>query len=113
MVKRQDGIEGRRSRRLPASIPITLKVGQNPPGHGVTAVVNRHGALVLSPIELRGGTIFEVLNELNSNAVRCRAAWVGEVGLSGRQKVAIEFIDDAPTFWGDSYEEPLGWELDL
>ena len=41
----------RRSPRVLLRIAISLTLEEDPPEHGLTAVVNQHGALVLSPIQ--------------------------------------------------------------
>jgi hypothetical protein len=77
------------------------------PEHGLTAVVNQHGALVLSPIQYQQETILWVRNELNSETARCRVVWVGPADSSGAYKLGIEFIDQASKFWGDLYGEAV------
>jgi len=98
-------IETRRSIRLLARIPVSLTVGQDPPVQCRTAAVNRHGALMLSPVRYAEGTILKVRNELNSEAAVCRVTWVGLGDPSDVHKLGVEFVDDAPTFWGDMYDE--------
>jgi hypothetical protein len=106
-------MEARRSPRVLARIPVSLTVGQDPPVHGVTGVVNRNGALLLSPALYEEGTIFWVRNELSSDAVRCRVTWIGPVDTNGVHKLGIEFVDEAPTFWGRVYEEAVSPESPL
>jgi hypothetical protein len=103
-------MEARRSTRVLARIPVSLTVGQDPPEHGVTAVVNRNGALLLSPALYQEGTTFWVRNELSSDAVRCRVTWLGPVDTSGFHKLGVEFVDEAPAFWGRVYEEAVSPE---
>ena len=100
-------IEGRRSTRVLARIPVSLVTGQDPPADGLTAVVNRHGALVLSPTLYKEGTILRIRNELNSEATHCRVTWVAPTDLSGACKLGLEFLDAAPTFWGNVYGQRL------
>ena len=97
----------RRSPRVLARIPVSLIVGQDPPVPGLTAVVNRHGALILSPVQYEEGTILLVRNEFTSDVNRCRVAGVGPVDPSGAHKLGVEFVDEAPTFWGEMYEALL------
>jgi hypothetical protein len=100
-------IEGRRSKRVLARIPIRLTVGQDPPQRGLTAVVNRHGALVLSPIPYEESTIVWIRNELTSETTCCLVVWAGAVDTDGTHKLGVEFVDEAPTFWGSAYEEAV------
>ena len=99
--------DGRRSIRVVAPIPVSLMAGEDPPRHGLTAVVNRHGALLLSPASYEPGTIVWLRNDLNSETVRCRVVWVGLADSSGTQKLGVEFTDDAPTFWDPIYAEAV------
>jgi hypothetical protein len=100
-----EGESNRRSARVVLRIPISLFVGQDPPRDGLTAVVNRHGALVLSPTGHEEGTILWVRNEVNQETTRCRVVWVGLADPSGTHKIGIEFIDETQTFWGATYVE--------
>jgi hypothetical protein len=95
----------RRSTRVVAQIPLSFFVGQGPPQRGVTAVVNQHGALVLSPTTHEAGTTLWVRNELSLNATRCRVVWVGLADPGGLHKLGIEFVDETPMFWGSTSEE--------
>jgi len=99
----------RRSPRVLLRIPICLRsiVKEDQPEHGLTAVVNQHGALVLSPIQWEQGTVLLIRNELNGASSRCRVVWVGPADPSGAYKLGIEFIDEASTFWGSGYQEAI------
>jgi len=97
-------INNRRSVRVLARIPVSLAVGQYPPEHGVTAVVNRHGALLLSPLRFEEGTTFSIRNELSSETTCCRVTWIDSMDPSGVHKLGVEFVEEAPTFWGSAYE---------
>jgi hypothetical protein len=85
---------------------VSLTNGNGPPVYALTAVVNRHGALLLSSSPYLKGSVVVLHNE-RSETVRCRVVWLGEPDASGAHKVGIEFIDDAPTFWGRLYEEQI------
>jgi hypothetical protein len=100
-------IKGRRSVRVLARIPVSLMVGDDPPEHGVTAVVNRHGALLLSPIRCEEGITLTIRNELSSETTRCRVTWIGSMDASGGHKLGVEFVDEAPRFWGGAYEKAV------
>jgi len=107
MVEGQVGIESRRSTRVLARIPVSLRVGEAPPEHGVTAVVNLHGALMLSPVRYEQGTTLWIRNELNSEVTSGRVTWVGQVDASGAHKIGVEFVDESPNFWGSVYAEAV------
>ena len=72
--------------------------------------MNRHGALLLSPIQYEAGTTLWVRNNLSLEATRCRVTWVGPGDPSGVYKVGVEFVDEAPTFWGSVYAEAVSTE---
>ncbi len=77
------------------------------PEHGVTAVVNRHGALLLSPVRgLEGATLW-LRNELTRETVCGRITWIGSIDSDGCHKLGVEFVEQAPNFWGVIYEEAL------
>jgi hypothetical protein len=97
----------RRSPRVLLRIPICLMVTEDQPEHGLTAVVNQHGALVLSPIQCEQGTVLLIRNELNGASSRCRVVWAGPADPSGAYKLGIEFTDEASTFWGSGYQEAI------
>ena len=99
--------ETRRSLRVLASIPVSLRLGENRPEHGVTAVVNRHGALLLSPVEYEEGAILLLRNELTAEATNCRVTWIGSTESGTVHKLGVEFVDAAPTFWGKTYEDAV------
>ena len=98
--------DSRRSLRVVASIPVSLIVGEDPPRSGLTAVVNRHGALLLSPTRFEPGSIVWVQNNFNSAMMRCRVIWVG-VSDDKHHKVGVEFVDEALTFWDPTYSEAV------
>jgi hypothetical protein len=99
--------ENRRTLRVLARIPVSLRIGQNPPEHGVTAVVNRQGALLLSPVEYEEGAIASIRNELTTEATDCRVTWIGSTESGTVHKLGVEFLDAPPTFWGKDYEDAV------
>ena len=104
----------RRSPRIIACIPVLLGVvGQDQMVRGRTAVVNRHGALVLSPVRYAAGTFLTIQNESSLEATVCRVTWLGEDDISEIHKLGVEFVDDdTSTFWGAVYEERLALRLE-
>jgi hypothetical protein len=75
--------------------------------YAITAVVNRHGALLLAAMPCPVGSILGIHHELAVETIPCRVVWVGDVDPSGAHKVGIEFIDEAPNFWGRIYDDRL------
>jgi hypothetical protein len=104
--------EIRRSLRLIAHIPVRLTVGQDRAVHGTTAVVNRHGALVLSPVGYAAGTLLKIQNEITLEATACRVVWASQDDQRNTHKLGVEFVDDAPMFWGVVYEKRLALGLE-
>jgi len=54
-------VEHRRSRRILASVPLKVEV-QGKPHRVLTAVINLHGAMILSPVEWPSGSELKVEN---------------------------------------------------
>jgi hypothetical protein len=95
------GIEGRRSERILRKVPIAVWCAGAPAVRAHTAVVNGHGALILSPIAFRSEALVRVLNQETGQAALCRVAWCGGQDLPGLFKVGIEILGDSPCFWGE------------
>ena len=92
--------EGRRSPRLIASIPLDVQPIQEP---CITAVINLHGALILSPVPWPSGTALNIQNQKNNRSIRARVIWTGPEERSGSYKLGVEFEDAESGFWGDDY----------
>ena len=107
MNSEQAAIEGRRSPRIIARIPLGVRALQYPLA-ATTAVVNLHGALILSPVPWPSGTILEIRNEKTKLSTQGRVVWSGAKDDSGSYKLGVEFEVPASSFWGDDYnpEEP-------
>jgi hypothetical protein len=99
--------DSRRSGRVVAVVPVSLVAGEDPPRHGWTAVINRHGALVLCTTHFEEGTVVWLRNELNSRTTRCRIVWTGLTDDSGTHKLGVEFVDEMPTIWDPIYAEAM------
>ncbi len=90
----------REGRRIPLGIrPIQYL------STAITAVVNLHGALILSPVLWPPGTILEITNEKTKLSARGRVVWSGTKDDSGSYKLGIEFETPASGFWGNDYPE--------
>lgn len=100
------GIEGRRSPRVVLRIGILI---EDPPPAcpGRTAVVNRHGALVLSPRSYELGTSLRLRNLESGERVACRVVWSGGQDETSSHKLGVEFSEERPDFWGRDYESAI------
>ena len=96
-------IEGRRSPRILYQVPLAISAnGLTVRGH--TVVVNRDGALVLSPLRLREETLVKVQNVLSGATLLGRVAFCGGEDLPGLFKVGIEILGACAGFWGTECE---------
>jgi PilZ domain-containing protein len=95
-------IEKRRSRRTVSEIPLEVRVVER---HRIalTAVINRHGALILSPIPWAAGTQLEITNQRTGAMTNGRVVWCGGEDAPGSFRMGIEFDAVASEFWGDDY----------
>ena len=92
--------EGRRSPRIVIRIPLDIQPIQE---SCTTAVINLHGALILSPVLWPSGTILNIRNRRNNRSIRARVVWTRPGGSFGAYKLGIEFEDAESGFWGDDY----------
>jgi hypothetical protein len=104
-VQADSKIEDRRSPRVLARIPVSLTASQGSSVNALTAVINRHGALILSAMPYDEGMILTIQNELTMDSTSCRVVWVGDLDPSDAYKIGVEFVDEVPSFWGSVYEE--------
>lgn len=94
--------EGRRSLRVLARVPLDLRPVQER-CTAVTAIINLHGALILSPVPWPSGTALEIRNQKNNRSIRARVVWSGSEDRSGSYKLGVEFENAESRFWGDDY----------
>ncbi len=72
------------------------------PAH--TRVLNRHGALVMSPRPWTAETRVHMHNPKTGRSALCRVVWEGgEEASTGVYKLGLELLDPDPGFWGDDY----------
>jgi hypothetical protein len=69
-----------------------------------TAVVNRGGGMVLSPVSCVEESILHAANPETGQTAHLRVVWCGGEDFPGRFKVGLEFLDERPSFWGARYE---------
>jgi hypothetical protein len=93
------GESRRRSPRIPVQIPIEVTfAGAIAAGH--TAIVNRHGALILCPVNCVEGDVLDVINKTTHKNVSCRVVWCSNETADGVRKLGVEMEEDRPAFWG-------------
>ena len=96
--------EKRRSRRTASKVPLEIRVIDT---HRVvlTAVINRHGALIHSPVPWAIGTLLEIRNQKTGVCAQGRVVWSGGEDVPGSYKLGVEFEAEMSEFWGDDYRE--------
>lgn len=100
--------EQRRSRRVLASVPLEIQsTGQ--PQSALTAVINLHGALILSFVNWPSGSTIRIKNSGTGLEVSARVVWSGSRDTNGSYKLGVEFQTSSPEFWGELYD-PHGEE---
>lgn len=73
-----------------------------------SAVINQHGALILSPAEMAADDVIGLRNPATGRSSSCRVVWCGPGDARAWWKLGIEFLDDASGFWGDEYRGDVG-----
>jgi hypothetical protein len=100
--------EQRRSRRILASVPLEIQ-SNGEPQSALTAVINLHGALILSFVNWPSGSDLMIKNPGTGLEVRARVVWSGSPDPNGSYKLGVEFQASSPEFWGELYD-PHGEE---
>ncbi len=72
-----------------------------------TAVINRHGAMVITPEAYPSGTHLEMQNQRTKESTMCRVIWSGGEQRPGLYKMGLEMLEDHPGFWGEDYSEEV------
>ena len=101
--------EHRRSPRILATVPLIIHSG----GESlevVTAVINLHGALILSPVNWPQGTMLTIDSKKTGLRIRGRVVWSGSKEPTGFHKLGVEFESAASEFWAGQYD-PQGEEV--
>jgi hypothetical protein len=89
----------RRSERVMARIPVILK-REGRAITAVTGVVNDEGGLVISPEDLPLGYVCPMQHFDTKKTAKVRVVWNGGLDELGSYKLGVEFVDEAPGFWG-------------
>jgi len=92
-------IENRRSPRIVRRVPI-LVIADGQAVDAVSAVINKHGALIVAPVVFGSGRILRIENRRTERQIEARVVW----GASDAEgcKLGIEFLEELD-FWGDDY----------
>ena len=101
MASEETSQEGRRSPRIIAHIPLTVQPIQESIS-AVTAVINLHGALILSHVPWPAGTALDIRNQRTNRSIRARVVWTGPNEGQG-YKLGVEFEGAESGFWGADY----------
>jgi len=101
--------EHRRSPRILAAVPLVIH-SSGESLEVVTAVINLHGALILSPVNWPQGTTLTIDSKKTGLRIRGRIVWSGSKEPTGFLKLGVEFESASPDFWGDEYD-PQGEEI--
>jgi hypothetical protein len=101
----QDGADNRRSPRILRKVLLRIERGGTfTMAH--TAVINLHGALILSKVPFDDDTRLDVTNlQVGVRAV-FRVVWCGEPD-GGYHKLGLELVDECD-FWGSAYDPVPG-----
>jgi hypothetical protein len=93
----------RRSPRIVARIPLRIQSG----GGSLevfTAVINLHGALIISTVNWPAGTLLTATNFETRLTVHARVVWSATQESSDVHKLGVEFEVASPEFWGEQYD---------
>jgi hypothetical protein len=95
--------EERRSPRVIARVPFEVQPIE-PSEEAETAVINLHGALIVTATEWPIGTNLKITNQRTNREIGGRVGWIGPQDTAGRFKVGIEFDVAVTDFWGAAYD---------
>jgi len=99
-------VKARGSERVPLRIPIRIE-WQGSPHDAATVVVNRGGALVLSPIAFPSEATLSLRNLETGGLGRFRVVWCGEEEAPEGRRVGIALLEEKVSFWGPEYEQSV------
>ena len=103
----------RRSERVVLTVPVVVSVrtidGRIKSAKAKTQVVNAHGGLLLSDVQVFTGQEFDLSNPKTGVTKRCRVVRAEESDSQGFS-VAFQFEEPAANFWPVSFP-PSDWAL--
>ena len=91
--------EDRRSPRIVSRVPLEIRTIEAR-REATSAVVNRHGALILASVPYPVGTRLDVRNVATDRSAPGRVVWSADPDTQGDCKVGIEFKRRMTNFWG-------------
>ena len=95
--------EERRSPRV--LLRVALKVtAEGNTRDAETAIVNRHGALLLARQPYAEQVVVEITNLESQRKAPFRVVWAGGPGGRNLYKVGVELVDPLDDFWGPDYD---------
>jgi hypothetical protein len=68
-----------------------------------TAIISRHGAMILCGADWKPPTVIEVQNQKTKESSRCRVVWSGGEDRPGVFKLGLEMLEAHPHFWAQDY----------
>jgi hypothetical protein len=93
-------IENRRSPRIVRRVPIQV-IADGVTVEAVSAVINKHGALIVAPVVFGSGRIVRLANRRTEKRIEARVVWGSSAADEGC-KIGIEFLEELD-FWGADY----------
>jgi hypothetical protein len=93
----------RRSPRIVARIPLEIH-SSSESLEITTAVINLHGALILSPVLWAEGTTLTIDNKKTGLQICAQVVWAGNKEPTGLHKLGVEFEAASEDFWGSQYD---------
>jgi hypothetical protein len=96
--------ELRRSPRIVSRFPLVL-ISDGAPVVAYSAVISRHGAMVLAAESYKTGAHVEMQNQKTKESTPCLVVWSGGQERPGLYKLGLEMLEDHPNFWGQEYPE--------
>lgn len=103
----------RRSPRVVRVVPLTLSLDDSISLQVRSAVINAHGALIISPEPIAEKTPVTLFNQNTGACVKGSVVWTDRTPSplhsrsSAQFKLGIEFREQAAEFWGSDYVQTL------
>jgi hypothetical protein len=92
-------------------LQLAVLIEQPPPDcPASTAVVNRNGALILSPRPYPEESELRIRLLERDGVARFRVVWVGEPDATGIHHLGLELLDERPDFWDPEYAQAVAAE---
>ena len=96
------GEEARRSPRIVRRVRLRIESGNGIACEATTAVINGHGALVLSPEAFAGESRVRITNLERGLFQPFRVVWCGEP-VGSLHELGLEMLTASVGFWGPAY----------